>query len=193
MRKIGLLLFLALPIYPHRGGQDKCGGHGGSKLYHVHNQEKARACEEAKSKSVRNARTGDCDPYDPDDYSYSQSLEKELFRRFNNCSPYDGQCFESLKDADIEHIVSRSEAHYSGLCRADKATRKQFASDPDNLTIASPELNRSQKKAKDAAEWQPQHNKCWFAQTVIKVKKKYGLTIDTAEQQALQQMLTTCQ
>ena len=52
---------------------------------------------------------------------------------------------------DIEHIVARSEAHDSGLCATDAATRRRFASDLLNLTLASPSVNRSQKSGKDAS------------------------------------------
>ena len=41
-------------------------------------------------------------------------------------------------ETDIEHIVATSEAHDSGLCAADRATRKQFAQDLRNLTLAPP-------------------------------------------------------
>ena len=49
-------------------------------------------------------------------------------------------------------MVARSEAHDSGLCRADRETRRAFAADLLNLTLAAPPLNRYVKKAKDAAE-----------------------------------------
>ena len=43
--------------------------------------------------------------------------------------PYDADTTET----DIEHMVARSEAHDSGLCSADLATRRRFASDLLNL------------------------------------------------------------
>lgn len=61
----------------------------------------------------------------------------------------------SSSDTDIERIVARSDAHDSGLCAADAATKTRFSSDLLNLTLASPAVNRSQKAAKDAAEWGP--------------------------------------
>ena len=62
--------------------------------------------------------------------------------------PYTGTWFASTSETDIEHIVARSEAHDSGLCAADAATRRRFASDILNLTLASPSVNRSQKSGK---------------------------------------------
>ena len=83
---------------------------------------------------------------------------------------------------DIEHIVALAEAHDSGIA-ADR--RRTFAADIDNLTIADPTVNRSQKSAKDAAEWRPTRHGAWFAERVIQVKLEYGLTIDPAERDAL--------
>ena len=107
-------------------------------------------------------------------------------------SPYDGTRFESLKDFDIEHIVAVSEAHDSGLCAAGQAVRARFARDLDNLTLATPALNRYEKVARDAAEWLPERNRCWFAETVIAVRREYGLTIDRREAVALDAVLDQC-
>ena len=87
---------------------------------------------------------------------------------------------------DIEHIVALAEAHDSGI--ADDR-RRDIASDLDNLTIADPTVNRSQKGAGDAAEWMPTHHGAWFADRVIRVKLEYGLTVDPAERDALAALL----
>ena len=87
---------------------------------------------------------------------------------------------------DIEHIVALAEAHDSGI--ADDR-RRAFAADLDNLTIADPTVNRSQKGARDAAEWMPDRHQAWFAQRVIEVKLEYGLTVDPAERDALEALL----
>ena len=98
-----------------------------------------------------------CSPYDSDDYPYSQSVENRIVEAMNGLiyGPYTGTHFQDTRQTDIEHIVARSEAHDSGLCAADAETKKQFASDILNLTLASPEVNRQQKSAKDAVEWLP--------------------------------------
>lgn len=106
--------------------------------------------------------------------------------------PYTGTWFDSTSETDIEHIVARSEAHDSGLCAADRATRRQFASDLINLTLASPPVNRSQKSGKDAAEWLPELNHCWFAARVVEVRQQYSLTIDDRERDALESILAGC-
>ena len=99
--------------------------------------------------------------------------------------------FDSTAETDIEHIVARSEAHDSGLCAADAATRRGFSEDLLNLTLAAPALNRDEKGGYDAAEWIPDENACWFAQTVVDVRRKYGLTVDEREAEALDRLLAT--
>ena len=106
--------------------------------------------------------------------------------------PYTGTWFASTSETDIEHIVARSEAHDSGLCAADAATRRRFASDILNLTLASPSVNRSQKSGKDAAEWLPDLNRCWFASRVVEVRLKYALTVDERERDAIEGILSGC-
>ena len=108
-------------------------------------------------------------------------------------SPYDGTRFESLRESDIEHIIAVSEAHDSGLCAASAAVRRRFASDLDNLTLATPRLNRNEKGARDAAEWLPARNRCWFAATIVAVRQKYNLTIDRREADALDRILASCE
>ena len=132
-------------------------------------------------------------PYDSSDYRYSQSVEDGIVRRLGGVyGPYTGRWFGSKQETDIEHIVARSEAHDSGLCRADRATRRRFSEDLRNLTLAAPAVNRHQKRAHDAAGWLPPMNRCWFAARVIDVKRAYGLTVDRRERDALARTLAGC-
>jgi hypothetical protein len=133
-----------------------------------------------------------CTPYDRDDYPYPQSVESLIAQRDGMRSPYDGTLFGSLKESDIEHVVSISEAHDSGLCAASAAVRRQFARDLDNLALATPRLNRYQKSGHDAAEWLPPLNRCWYATTIIAVRQEYRLTIDQHEANALENVLAAC-
>ncbi len=134
-----------------------------------------------------------CSTYSSKDYSYPQSVEPRIIKSIGKIySPYTGRCFASRYETDIEHIVARSESHDSGLCSADRSVRKQFASDLLNLTLASPQVNRHQKGAHDAAGWVPQLNQCWFASRVVAVKQKYGLSVDPREVEALDRILSQC-
>ena len=134
-----------------------------------------------------------CSPYDADDYRYPQSVEDRIVDDLGGVyGPYTGRWFASKSDTDIEHMVARSEAHDSGLCAADLATRHRFATDLLNLTLAGPRVNRYEKVDRDAAEWLPAQNRCWFAARVIAVRQRYGLTIDQREADALDQGLSGC-
>ena len=130
-----------------------------------------------------------CSPYDKErDYPYPQSIEQAIVRSLGGVyGPYTDTCFGSARETDIEHIVATSEAHDSGLCARGRATRALFASDLRNLTLASPRVNRHQKSGKDAAEWLPARNRCWFAARVVEVRRAYDLTIDLREAAVLEQ------
>ena len=134
-----------------------------------------------------------CSPYDADDYPYSPSVEDRIVAQLGGVfSPYTCELFDSTAETEIEHVVARSEAHDSGLCSADAATRRRFSEDLDNLTLAAPALNRHEKSGNDAAEWMPDENRCWFAQTVLDVRREYSLTIDQREADALERVLSGC-
>ena len=106
--------------------------------------------------------------------------------------PYTGRCFGSTGETDIEHMVATSEAHDSGLCAAPTSVKSAFASDLLNLTLAGPSVNRHRKSGKDVAEWTPSLNACWFVVRTLEVRRKYGLTIDRAEAEAVESVLAGC-
>ena len=134
-----------------------------------------------------------CSPYNSRDYAYPQSVEGKIVADLGGLySPYTLERFASTRETDIEHIVARSEAHDSGLCATDPGTRRRFASDLFNLTLAEPGLNRHDKRDHDAAGWLPPMNRCWFANRVVEVRRKYDLTIDRHEADVLERLLSTC-
>lgn len=135
-----------------------------------------------------------CAPYERNrDYSYPQSVEQDIVHSLGGVvyGPYTARCFSSTSETDIEHIVATSEAHDSGLCAADRAKKRAFARDLNNLTLAAPGVNRS-KSGRDAGEWMPNRNRCWFAARVVAVKQRYGLTVDIREAAALERVLSSC-
>ena len=138
-----------------------------------------------------------CTPYNRGGYPYPQSVEARIVASMGArvYGPYTGRHFRSARETDIDHVVALSEAHDSGLCAAGPTVRRRFASDPLNLTLAAPEVNRCGAGAKcgsDAAEWQPPMNACWFAARVVAVKRKYRLTVDRREAAALKRVLAGC-
>ena len=94
-----------------------------------------------------------------------------------------------LTSVDVEHIVALAEAHDSGLAPAQMLA---FSGDPLNLTVAMPRENRIAKSAKDASDYLPPSNRCWFAGRVLDVKSRWGLTVDAAEARALIGALAGC-
>jgi len=144
-------------------------------------------------RGVRVAPENRCSVYDSGDYSYPQSVEDQIVAGIGKIyGPYSGQCFDTTRETDIEHIVARSEAHDSGMCAASAATKRAFARDLLNLTLASSSINRFQKSDKDVAEWLPSLNACWFVARTLEVRSKYGLTIDRREADAAERVLSMC-
>ena len=135
-----------------------------------------------------------CAPYERSDYTYAPApLEALLVRELGGVyAPYSGSCLKDRRETDVEHIVALSEAHDSGLCGRSELDKVQFANDTLNLTLATPAVNREQKRHFDAAEWLPEKNRCWFAARVLAVRLKHRLTIDRAEAQALEGVLSRC-
>ena len=134
-----------------------------------------------------------CAPYDASAYPYPPSVEPRIADSLGGVySPYTCEMFRALNETDIEHVVARSEAHDSGLCAASPERKRQFAGDMCNLTLSDPYLNRDVKGAKDAADWTPDENRCWFAWRVIDVRLTYSLTIDRREADALDAILAAC-
>ena len=139
------------------------------------------------------------DGYDRDAFgtSYS-SLEDEIIAALPPTmkangqvyTPYSCLAFDITPDGtaatDIEHIVALAETHDSSIS---DDRRRDIASDLDNLTIADPTVNRSEKSDRDAAEWMPARHGAWFAERVIQVKLEYGLSVDPSERDALEALL----
>ena len=125
------------------------------------------------------------------------SLEDEIIDGLPKSSgqvytPYTCKLFDIRADGtaatDIEHIVALAEAYDSGLAESQFRT---FAGDLANLTLADPDVNRSQKSDRDEGDWGPPQNSGWFAARVVAVKQKYGLAVNPAERNALQAMLNS--
>ena len=132
--------------------------------------------------------------YDRDEYGTRyRSREDDIVEELGSVfGPYTGRCFASETETDIEHMVALNEAHTSGMCLADRETKRTFAGDLANLTLAAPEVNRA-KSSLDAFDWMPEENRCWFANRVVEVKRKYGLTVDRDEAGALELVLSGCE
>lgn len=105
--------------------------------------------------------------------------------------PYTGVCHANPDALDVEHVVSLAEAHRSGLWQASARTKRAFARDLLNLTLSDPQLNR-EKSDRDAAGWTPENGRCWFAWRNVLVRREWGLTVDRAEANALETIISGC-
>ena len=112
-------------------------------------------------------------------------LELGMDRTPYTCTAIGGD----LTRVDVEHIVALAEAHDSGLAPEHMLA---FSGDPWNLTVAMPRENRNVKSDKDAAEYLPPRNACWYAGRVLAVKARWKLAVDGAEASALIDALEGC-
>lgn len=132
--------------------------------------------------------------YDRDEYgSAYRNKEDDIIDELGAIfGPYTGTCYASAAETTIDHIVALHQAHHSGMCYADAETKRLFGSDLLNLTLASDEINTA-KGAQDAFDWMPEMNRCWFSRRVLDVKRKYGMTVDMHEAEALELVLAGCE
>ena len=118
-------------------------------------------------------------------------------------SPYDGLCFPNFHYVEIEHIVARKEADESGMCDRPIAEREEFAADLLNLTFAPGSLNASKGK-RDAGELSTAvqslfsdeltaEGRCFWASQTVRVKRKYSMSVDMQERDALAAILLNCE
>ena len=94
---------------------------------------------------------------------------------------------------DIDHVVALKNAWISGGQQLSPAQRQALANDPLNLIAADASANR-QKGDKNAAEWLPKNKsfRCQYVATQISVKKKYALSVTSAEKKAMSKVLNSC-
>ena len=214
---VGLTMF-GSAVLPHDGDVNSYGCHltsdnprGGGPC-HCHRTDpndttKREACENLRPdlseqpamtepfprwRGIRVEYETECADYRSDRYSYGPGADINISLDMNAFyAPYEDVCYKTKYDVTIEHMVARKEAHVSGLCRSDQATKLQFSADLDNLTLAHSTVN-SGKSDHDAATWLPDHNECWYVFRVMNVKRKYDLSVDPAERDAMQEVLDEC-
>ncbi|WP_129841922.1 HNH endonuclease family protein [Streptomyces sp. RFCAC02] len=109
-------------------------------------------------------------------------------------SPYDDTTRTSPSDVDIDHVVPLAEAWRSGADGWTTDERRDFANDLEHpQLIAVSDTSNSSKGDQDPADWQPVDDyHCTYARMWVDVKHEWGLTVDTDEKAALEEMLGTC-
>ena len=110
-------------------------------------------------------------------------------------SPYDDTTWTDPSPLDIDHVIPLAEGWRSGADEWTRDRRREFANDltTSQLIAVSAASNRS-KGDQDPADWQPPAEEfhCAYAEMWIHVKYVYELTLDEAESDALDEMLSTC-
>ena len=115
--------------------------------------------------------------------------------------PYTGLAITSC---DVDHVVALAEAHKSGAWQWDRERKRSFAQDGDNHLATLACVNRS-KGARDIADWSDNwisksaacgggyrvstQGRCLFAKITVRVKAKYDLSVDSAEAEALRNLV----
>ncbi|MEU4655024.1 HNH endonuclease family protein [Streptomyces sp. NPDC023723] len=111
-------------------------------------------------------------------------------------SAYDDKYIDGPGGLDADHRVPLGEAWDSGAAGWSAQERQDFANDlgdPRSLVMVSGSSNRS-KGEKDPAQWQPpaEGNRCEYNTEWIVVKTRWGLSVDRAEHEALEDQLADC-
>ncbi|MFF4990169.1 HNH endonuclease family protein [Streptosporangium saharense] len=110
-------------------------------------------------------------------------------------SPYDGATWTASGDVDIDHMVPLAEAWRSGAWAWSTAQRQAFANDLNGPQLWAVTDNVNQQKSdQDPSTWQPSLPafRCAYASAWIQVKWTYGLSLQSSEKTALQDMLASC-
>ncbi|MEV7613807.1 HNH endonuclease family protein [Streptomyces sp. NPDC089799] len=110
-------------------------------------------------------------------------------------SEYDGATWTAASDLDIDHVVALSEAWRSGASSWTTAKRQQFANDLTRPQLIAVTDNVNQAKGDlDPANWMPSRTsyRCTYARMWVNVKQYWGLSMDSAEKNALVNTLNGC-
>jgi hypothetical protein len=93
----------------------------------------------------------------------------------------------------VDHVVALSDAWQKGAQRWSTGTRTAFANDPLNLLAVDGPTNQ-RKGDGDAATWLPPRKafRCAYVARQVAVKHRYGLSVTTAERDAMVRVLTAC-
>ena len=111
--------------------------------------------------------------------------------------PYENRLFQDVftfyvDSVVIEHIVSRREAHCSGMADSTTVKQSDFSRDVANLTFATSYYNYEIKSHRDRRTFEPTYNDCWYVGVVVRVKHKWGLSVDEEEKEVLASVLEDC-
>ncbi|MCY4515135.1 MAG: hypothetical protein OXC69_08390 [Candidatus Tectomicrobia bacterium] len=91
----------------------------------------------------------------PRQVPHPPGVELQVVNGQDLVSLYTGRVLGNRSESDIEYPVAIAEAYHSGLCAAAAETRRRFARNLDNLTLAVPRLNRYRRLDRATGRWLP--------------------------------------
>jgi hypothetical protein len=110
-------------------------------------------------------------------------------------SPYDGKTYTDPGKLDIDHMVPLADAWRAGAASWTDDKRSLFANDLTRPQLLAVSLSQNRAKGdQDPSTWKPAEQGYWctYSERWIAVKVYWQLTVTSAEQSALNQMLSTC-
>ncbi|MFN8157577.1 MAG: HNH endonuclease family protein [Candidatus Nanopelagicales bacterium] len=113
--------------------------------------------------------------------------------------PYTGDVIDFVRGAatsskvQIDHVVALGDAWQKGAPRWTPDKRLEFANDPLNLLAVGGAVNQA-KGDGDAATWLPPRTayRCAYVARQVAVKTKYGVSVTSAERDAMARVLSRC-
>lgn len=208
--RIVLLLIVVLSLggsYPalsHPGRTNSEGCHGGSKPWHCHPPKNQKPKQQPSLEELEPEQ----EPRNEKDYSPQPQPQpkketnpkpepKRQPKPSASVAPYNRKnwgfksstarrLLKCSRTEHVDHVVALKEAYDSGAAAWTNERKRLFANDRDNFMCLDGRLNMS-KSDKDLAEW-PRGDcalRVEIAKISIRVKAKYGLSIDEAELSAL--------
>lgn len=95
-----------------------------------------------------------------------------------------------LTNPTRDHLVAVAEAHRSGGYKWSHTDRREFYTDTENLFVLSAAENRK-KSAHDPAGWLPERKLTWckYVTEWLYIKRKWGLSADLAELDAIRRVV----
>jgi hypothetical protein len=115
-------------------------------------------------------------------------------------SAYDGVTTSDPRDLQIDHIVPLAEVARSGPVVNGRRQRPgswpeekraAYANDIEGLVAVTASSNQS-KSDDDPARWMPDRDPCGYVTAWVRIKKKYGLSVDQTEHDAIASVLAKC-
>ena len=135
----------------------------------------------------------------------AESLVPVNYKTVRQCGVASGEWFGAFTGStgdepgalDIDHLVPLANAHRSGAWAWPEARKRAYYNsldDVDHLIAVTASANRS-KGARGPDEWLPPNESYWceYGQDWIRIKQAWGLSVTSAEAQALEEMLARCE